>query len=159
MCETKCPLFLWQVSGRSLCLSQSCTLFGGPGSPWVETSWCWLVEGLTLCLLCTSTEEEPGNCWGPCNVTSSWTSKCHRPNSSSCSCHVVIVSMLEFTSWHETADVQFQTELLLTFFVDPSHDWGKKKSHDSCCYHQVTGWRASLPCLPSWLRRSVSVLR
>lgn len=72
-------LFCLQVSGRSLCHSQSYTLFGGLGSPWVETSWCWLVEGDTHCLLCTSTEEEPGSCLGPWVVTSSWTSKCPHP--------------------------------------------------------------------------------
>lgn len=110
--ETKCRLFRPQVSGRFLCLSQSYTLFGGLGSPWVETSWCWLVEGATRCLLCTSIEEEPGSFLGPCNVTSSWTSKHHPPNSSSSVCLIVTVSVLELISW------QFQTELFLSLLTN-----------------------------------------
>lgn len=108
-------MFLLQISGRSRCLSQSCTLSGGLGGLWVETSWCWLVEEATLCLLCTSTEEEPESCWGPCNVTSSWTSRCHQPNSNSSSC-----------SCHETADASVsETGAAAVIFVYTSHDWKK----------------------------------
>lgn len=82
------PRVLSQVTGRSRCLSQSSTLFGGPGSPWVGTSSCWQVEVATLCLLCTSTEEEPENCWRRLIVTLSWTRKCRRsqqiPNHGEC---------------------------------------------------------------------------
>lgn len=75
MHKAKCHPFPLQVSGRSRCLSQSYTVSGGLASHWVETSWCWRAEEATRCLLCTSTEEEPGSCWGPCSDTSSWTSK------------------------------------------------------------------------------------
>lgn len=150
MHETKCRLFGPQVSGRSLCLSLSYTLFGGLGSPWVETSWCWRVEEATHCLLCTSTEEEPGSSLGPCTVTSSWTSKYHPPNSGSSLCVIVTLSALEVIPW------QFQTELFLSLLTN--HMSGEKHHMVSCCYHQVTGWRAALPRLPTWLRCSLSVL-
>lgn len=120
-CEKQTSLL--QVSGRSRCLSQNCTLFGGPGGLWVETSSCWLVEEATLCLPCTSTEEEPESCWRPCNVTSSWTSRCHRPNSDSSSC-----------SCHQTADVLCVTWFAAHVFVYTSHDSGEKKKHQTALF-------------------------
>ena len=145
MYESKYPIFLFQISGHSLCLCQSSTLFGGPASLWVETFWCWRVEGGTHCLLYTSTGEEPENFFGPFIITSPWTREYYHwniPNSRSSR-----VSVLEFVSALWAADVPVQAELL-TWCIT----WVEITSHAFCYYHQVTSRWPTLPCLPAWVR-------
>lgn len=144
--KTKNSSFFSQVSGRSRCLSQSCTLFGGLGSPWVETFSCWLVEVVTHCLLCTSTEEEPGNCWGHFSATLFWTRKHHCNHFSS-----------RFLITVECQHCLHAGETLISTSVSDALCFFVRVSCGFCSCYQVTTWRAAFPCLPPGLRHAPSV--